>query len=145
MAEAAGTSDRTIRHAKAAVKAGQGEAVRDGKISAKAAAEAAKPKPSVLEPSVLEPSVLEPDDDIVEPEQEPFDHEQLKADVALVYAESDDRTRQLIDENNRLRAANKTLKSQLDEYMGKFNHTVGELKRWKRQCEKYERAEKERF
>jgi len=42
MAKAAQTSDRTIRDAKAAVRAGLGEAVRDGQMSAKAAVAVAK-------------------------------------------------------------------------------------------------------
>lgn len=42
LAEAAGTTDRTIRHAKAAVRAGLGEAVRDGMMSAKTAVAVAK-------------------------------------------------------------------------------------------------------
>lgn len=64
MAQAAGVSDRTIRQAKEAERAGLGEAVRDGKVSAKRAAEAAKlpeqeraaaieeppPKPAKLKP-----------------------------------------------------------------------------------------------
>lgn len=117
------------------------QAVKSGEMSLSKAT--AKPKPEAPKPSVLEP-----DDDIIENvvpakpevEQEPFDQEQLKADVALVYAEADDRMRQLIDENNRLRAANRALKSQVDEYMNKFNHTVSELKMWKRKAEKLEKA-----
>jgi hypothetical protein len=42
MAAAAEVSDRTIRHAKAAHEAGLGDAVKEGKVSAKAAAEVAK-------------------------------------------------------------------------------------------------------
>ncbi len=41
MARAADVSDRTIRHAKVAHEAGLGEAVKEGKVSAKAAAEVA--------------------------------------------------------------------------------------------------------
>ena len=127
MAAAADTSERTIQRAKAAVQAGQGEAVRDGKVSL------TPPKKS---------KVLEPDDDIPEPEQEPFDPVQLKADVALVYAEADDRMRQLIDENNRLRAANSALES-------RNNGLMNELAAARNQCKalqrKVEKAEKEKF
>lgn len=47
MAKEAEVSTRTIEHAKAAQRAGMGEAVRDGEISAKEAAEVAKPKPEI--------------------------------------------------------------------------------------------------
>lgn len=47
MAKAAQVSERTIRHAKAAEKAGLGDAVRDGKVSAEKAAEIAKAAPKV--------------------------------------------------------------------------------------------------
>jgi ParB-like chromosome segregation protein Spo0J len=43
MAQAAGVSERTIRHAKAAERAGLGDKVRDGTMSAKAAAESVRP------------------------------------------------------------------------------------------------------
>lgn len=47
MAERAGTTERTIQHAKRAHEAGLGEAVRDGKISAERAAEIAKADPDL--------------------------------------------------------------------------------------------------
>lgn len=47
MADRAGTTERTIQHAKRAHEAGLGEAVRDGKISAERAAELAKADPAL--------------------------------------------------------------------------------------------------
>lgn len=47
LAKAADVSDRTIRQAKAAERAGLGDAVRDGKVSAKKAAEIAKAPPKI--------------------------------------------------------------------------------------------------
>jgi predicted RNase H-like nuclease (RuvC/YqgF family) len=49
MAEAAGVSEKTIQHAKAAHHAGLGHAVAEGKVSAKTAAEVAKLPPKKLE------------------------------------------------------------------------------------------------
>ena len=47
MADRAGTTERTIQHAKRAHEAGLGDAVRDGKISAERAAELAKADPEL--------------------------------------------------------------------------------------------------
>ena len=47
MADRAGTTERTIQHAKRAHEAGLGEAVRDGKVSAERAAELAKADPAL--------------------------------------------------------------------------------------------------
>lgn len=47
MADRAGTTERTIQHAKRAHEAGLGDAVRDGKISAERAAELAKADPAL--------------------------------------------------------------------------------------------------
>ena len=47
MADRAGTTERTIQHAKRAHEAGLGEAVRDGKVSAERAAELAKADPEL--------------------------------------------------------------------------------------------------
>lgn len=49
MADRAGTTERTIQHAKRAHEAGLGEAVRDGKVSAERAAELAKADPDLAE------------------------------------------------------------------------------------------------
>jgi hypothetical protein len=49
MAEAAGVSEKTIQHAKAAHHAGLGHVVAEGKVSAKTAAEVAKLPPKKLE------------------------------------------------------------------------------------------------
>lgn len=126
MATVAGTSERTIQQAKRAVESGQGEAVRDGKISAKAAAEAARP--------------VEPDDDQSAPTpyhpDEPDDEEeadqaaQFKADFAAFYA--DDQNRHMVDQIRQLTAEVTTLKVVRDGLMRTNAELVRTLNYWKR-------------
>lgn len=130
VAKAAGVSERTLRNAAAAERAGLGDDVRDGRISAEAAAEKAReangapPKPPKKTP--LEKA----QDEIAELKAELADERETKQDVldsleSYVDSElSEDDQRVKFEE---LRKYNSTLQSQVREWQNIANQ-------WKREC-----------
>lgn len=147
LAREAEVSPRTIQHAKVAVAAGKGDAVRDGEISAKEAAETAKQKNAENVPNnggqagtvteicgrgkkaaVANPP--QPDGQILIDKAE---HEQLLADMASLIADNeamgkifdaDDRLKTATDQNESLRKTNTMLQQRLDSLMIERNEAV---------------------
>lgn len=144
MAEAAGVGTTTVEEAKTAVRAGLGGDVRDGKMSAKAAAKSAKPeKPKVLEPDddiPTPPDEPEPGSDQEEADQAAIEAAQFKADFAVFYA--DDQNRHMVDQIRQLTAEVVSLRSRVTGLMGELSTARGLVKSWRAKAEK---AEKERF
>lgn len=148
MAAAADVTDRTIRQVKTAQRAGLGEAVRDGKLSAKQAAEVAKLPPKKRERAVAaiergeKPIVKKPSSDprAAGPE------EALKARVA----ELEDKLAEAADEIERLSAVEQgeeaaliqRLQSELRTVKAKRDESMRECVELKRQVKMLERQVK---
>ena len=149
MAEAAGVGTTTVEEAKTAVKAGLGGEVRDGKMSAKAAAKSTKPaKPRKAKPAKVE---VPANPVVVEPEN-PHAAEEA-AQAAIVAAQdaaeyelfrADDQNQHAIKQIRQLTAEVESLRSQLAQHMNALNAARNQCKALQRKVEKYERAEKER-
>jgi hypothetical protein len=114
MAEAAGVSERTIRHAKRAHEAGLGDAVRDGKVTAKHAAELAKlPEPERA--AALEAPATKPVKAAAGMEQE---NAELRARVQELQGQVDELSALLEEAQRDLEAAQRTLDAEdlLDQF-----------------------------
>lgn len=163
MAEEAGVSDRTIRHAKRAHEAGLGEAVRDGKVTVEKAAQIAKlpeperqaaieapPEPKKAEPkavpleaqeyvSKLEAEVAELKDQLAElAENMTGLQEELESARRILDAE--DLLAQFKAEVARVNAMNATLKSRNFGLMDENNDLKGRLKSALRKIDRLEKA-----
>ena len=165
MAEEAGVSEETIRQAKRAHEAGLGDAVRDGKVTAKEAAQIAKlpeperqaaieapPEPKKAEPkavpleaqeyvSKLEAEVAELKDQLAElAENMTGLQEELEAARRILDAE--DLLAQFKAEVARVNAMNATLKSRNFGLMDENSDLKGRLKSALRKIERLEKAAK---
>lgn len=129
MAKAADVSERTVQHAKKADEAGLGDAVRDGKVSAKQAAEVAKlPEPeraAALEAPAPKPAPAKP----VEVEKLQERVEQLEAENAELKARSselEDSLAEMLrfneDTKEELEAAQRTLDA--ENLLEQFNKEI---------------------
>ncbi len=119
MADRAGTTERTIQHAKRAHEAGLGEAVRDGKVSAERAAELAKADP-VLAKQVAHGEVSLPAA-VAKVEGKPA--KEAKPKPALV---TEDRAAEILAENEALRESNAELAKNAAEAIAE-NDSMGAI------------------
>jgi FtsZ-binding cell division protein ZapB len=153
MAKLAGTSDRTIRDAKAAHKAGLGEAVKEGALTAHEAAAVArgkqepKPKrqldvlPANVVPLVASDELAEAQHTVTELAQE---NEQLRDRLAVEAMDASEEEKTLAGETiKELRARVKTLEAELSAVKASRDsmmRTEGELKKqvayWRKKAEK---------
>lgn len=97
LAEKAEVSERTIEHAKTAHEAGLGEAVREGRVSAKRAAAVAKLPKSKREKALREPAEKKPKGDDAKLRAELIDVQGLYADLLEKHADLADTARELQD------------------------------------------------
>lgn len=144
MAKLADVSERTIRYAKAAVRAGKGAEVRDGKVSAsKAAGVARKPKP--VEPPDFgpdEPPDIDFGEDDEEAPEEAFDPD---ADIQGDY----EALQRLLDADDKLAEAWSEVKTWIAKYQDlerlytaqrlELATMTGEAKRWMRKAQALEK------
>jgi hypothetical protein len=134
LAAIAGTTTRTIQQAKVAIKAGLADAVKDGAMTVKEAAQIAAGKP------VKAPYVEPENREYFGPsEQELQEHARAaKDDINTVIAliESDDPMAALLIENERQRMEIATLKSQRDGYMNQTNELIRRVKSLRKQIDK---------
>lgn len=142
LAARADVSSRTIEAAKAAQRAGLGEAVRDGKMSAKAAAEQAKGE----QPKRRRMNIVDADE--APPEVEPVDEEAVAVtrDILADYerlsriVESDDKAAEAWAEcqtlTRRLEELDALYKAKCDE----LAVMTREAKRWMRKAEALEKG-----
>lgn len=159
MAEEAGVSDRTIRHAKRAHEAGLGEAVRDGKVTVEKAAQIAKlPEPerqAALEAPPAPKAKQEPPADLEALKAENAElrdqlaelaenmtglQEELEAARRILDAE--DLLAQFKAEVARVNAMNATLKSRNFGLMDENSDLKTRLKSALRKIERLEKAAK---
>jgi len=146
LAKLAGVSKRTVEHAKAAERAGLGEAVRDGKVSAKRAAEVAK-LPAKERAAALEnpPRESAPHRESAEPDENGDRMADLLADYesASRVIQADDK---LAEAMALVREKDRNLGSLNKLYQGKCAELASmtrEAKRWKTKFEKLEAATRE--
>ena len=148
MAKEAGTSDRTIRDAKVAHKAGLGDAVKDGAMTAHEAANVArgktpeKPKNKPTEPirpvdSAEVDSLREKLVELTENLKETLaDNESM----ARVF-EADDKVKAALAEAKRYRELNRILEERIAGLMNEKNAAIRSAKSWQRKAEAAERAQ----
>jgi uncharacterized small protein (DUF1192 family) len=166
MANRAGTTERTIQHAKRAHEAGLGEAVRDGKVSAERAAELAKqvahgvvtlpaavakvegktPKESKPKPKLLseeESSMILAENARLQDVADTLAKDaQASLDDNMSMAkifESDDRLAAAMNEIDRLRAEVVNLRSQIVGLTNGKNEAIRTAKGYKAKCERLEK------
>ena len=161
MADRAGTTERTIQHAKRAHEAGLGEAVRDGKISAERASEIAKADPElakqVAHGEVSLPAAVEkitgkrpgskPAPELVIEDDGPSAEEIAEAEAAA--ADDAERVRLILESDNALAAMTEKCKQQaaqiriLEERVrGLTNEAAQAIRLAKSWRTKFERLEK---
>lgn len=144
MAKAAGTTVRTITDAKVAHKAGLGEAVKEGAVTAKEGAKIARgtpapaPKPAAASPASAAPAHAPAEDDGP-------DESELAAQAAAEEADrlalqklldSDDKLATAVAEVKRLNAVNAALQSSLNGQMAKNNELIRQIKALQRKLDK---------
>ena len=144
MAKIADVSPRTIADTKSAVKAGMGEDLRDGKISANKAAEMAKPKPAAFTPV----AIPEPQPEMVTIEKEQYEEmkemldaslEEEKALADMLDAEPDDRLAAATAQIKQLVEQVRLLKMSLDGANNRNNEYLSMIKTRDRKITKLEK------
>lgn len=157
MAKAAGTSDRTIRDAKAAHKAGLGEAVKEGALTAHEAAKVARGKPAAApvkkEPPKakreIAPPAPPPDADQLNEAQHTIselaqENEQLRDRLAVESLMDSEEAKTQTQETIRdlralvktLEAENAALKVSRDTYQREASEAKKQIAYWRKQAEK---------
>lgn len=157
MAKAAGTSDRTIRDAKVAHKAGLGEAVKEGALTAHEAAKVARGKPEAVpakkEPAKpkreIAPPAPPPDEDQLNEAQHTIselaqENEQLRDRLAVESLMDSEEAKTQTQETIRelralvktLEAENEALKVSRDTYMREATEAKKSVAYWRKQAEK---------
>lgn len=149
MAKQAHVSDRTIKDAKAAHKAGLGEAVKEGAMTAHEAAKVARggePKKTTLPPAPApEPrgQTLPPADDdgpsdeeLAAAEREAAEELEALRRIAL----ADDKMAAVLAENKQLRAEVRVLKERRDGLMNENTELVKRIKALQRKVDRLEQA-----
>jgi hypothetical protein len=146
LAKIAHVSERTIQHAKAAVRAGKGAEVRDGKVSAsKAAGMVHKPKPALVpvDTSRIDFGPDEPPDiDFGDDSEEAFDPDaEIRGDYEAV--------QRLLDADDKLAEAWSEVKTWIAKYEDlerlytaqrlELATMTGEAKRWMRKAQSLEK------
>lgn len=152
MAKEAGTSDRTIRDAKVAHKAGLGDAVKDGAMTAHEAAQVARgktpekpkaeaPKNSDVAPAIAPAELTDAREAIaILSEENDRLNDRLAVEAMDASEEEKTRAKELIDE---LRAKVKTLEAELaavkasrDTYMRESGEKTKQINYWRKRAEK---------
>lgn len=141
MAASADVSPRTIRDAKAAQRAGRGQEVRDGRLSASAAAGRAPRKAASEDRSEYNHGD--------EPEMPPVDtaHSEAIDDMVLELqslrriVESNDKTAEAWAEAKTATAKLADMGRMYDAKCAELATMTREAKRWRRKCEQFERGE----
>ena len=152
MAKAADVSDKTIRQAKRAHEAGLGEAVRDGKVSAKEAAAIAKlPEPerqAALEAPPEPKPKAEPPADVAALKARVEELEELNAylaselEIARNILDAEDLLARFDAEVKKVQAMNTTLERRNFGLMDENNDLKGRLKSALRKIDRLEKAAK---
>lgn len=138
MAKVAQVSDKTIKDAKAAHKAGLSEAVKEGAITVKKAAKVARGKP--------EPAPKKDPEDVAYfgPSAEEIAEAEAAAadDLSLIHKliEADDRLAAAVAENDKLRAELAVVKLSRDGYMNRSNELISRVKWLKKKLAQVEAA-----
>lgn len=129
MAEAAGTSDRTIQQAKAAHRAGISDAVRDGKVTAKRAAKIAKLPEAERAEAIEAPLEKKPSEQPKPTHSQDGKIEALEAEIEQLRAQNDEQRESLAEMaqlmaglQEELDAAKRTLDA--EDLLGQFNQEV---------------------
>lgn len=147
-AKLAETSKSTVQHAKAAQAAGLGEAVRDGRISAKRGAEIAKLPPEKRAAAIEAPpqrvattaKQVEPgaptDDEVEALKQEALTD--LAEELSRVI-DADDKLAAMADEMKRIKAVVRAFETRQQGMAGELALAIKDAQRWMR---KYEKAAK---
>lgn len=147
LAEQASVSTRTIEHVKTAIRAGLGDAVRDGKVSAKAAAESVRPptpKRTPVAPNVgiggEEPEV----EDIPTDDDAATRFDDLAADLEALnrIVTADDKLAAAWAEATVARAQLTQMTAMYEAKCEELSIMTKEAKRWMRRAEKAEKAVK---
>lgn len=132
LAKAAGTTVRTITDAKAAHKAGLGEAVKEGAITAEEAARIARGTPPKAAPAPADDGPTA--DELAAAER--ADAEEREALRKLL--EADDKLAALAADNKQLRALNRVLQERNDGLMNEKAELVKRIKALQRKLDKLE-------
>lgn len=126
VAKVAGVSERTLRQAAVAVEAGLGEAVRNGEMSAKAAAAKANGHHETPKPS-KEQRLLDQLDQLKHETAELREKLRDVTDELESYLNASAEEQERQKEFQKLRAYIRTVESQRDDYMA-------QVAQWKREC-----------
>jgi hypothetical protein len=159
LAKAAGTSDRTIRDAKVAHKAGLGEAVKEGAMTAHQAAAVARGAPEqkptkapAPKRELPQPQQPDADDALAEAQHTITDlaseNEQLRDRLAIeAMPVGEEEKTQAAETIRELRARVKTLEAEVealkvsrDTYMRESGEKSSQINYWRKKAEKAERA-----
>jgi hypothetical protein len=141
LAKAAGVTPRTITDAKAAHKAGLTDAVKDGAMTVKEAAQVARGAPQKTESPKSAPpaATLEQFGPSAE-ELADAEREQAAEFAALrLLLDADDKLAAAAAEVKRLTALSMVLQSRVDGLMNEKNEAIAAAKSWKRKFEKTSR------
>lgn len=143
MAKAAHVSDKTIKDAKAAHKAGLGDAVKQGAMTVKEAAAVARGKPAAAPKPAPKAPAPAPTEDFGPSEAEiaaaQREQEEELASLRRI-AESDDKLRAALEENKQLRAQVRVMQERINSLVNENAASIREAKRWKRKAEAHERT-----
>ena len=133
MAEEAGVSERTIQRAKVAQDAGLGEAVRSGELSPKAAAAQAKgeiDKPKG--PTPKERSEAQVDALVIEVQEKAQHIDNLEDQVRFHEGNMSEHEHERHKAFTAMQAENRTLRSQVNEWMTKHNEELRSRRYWEK-------------
>lgn len=133
LAEIADVSVRTMTAAKAAVRAGRGEEVRDGKVSASAAVKEAK-SATVAESEPEEPEAPTDDDSAL-------DDLQAELDVLTRIVDADDRLAEAARLLKAEREAHAKTRALYEAQRLELASITKEARRWMKRCQKFEAGE----
>lgn len=143
LAKAANVSDRTIKDAKAAHRAGLGEAVKAGALTVKEAAQVARGKPAAAPKPTPAPTAAPAPVESFGPSVEELEaqarEEREELEALRKIAEADDKLAAALAENKQLRALNRVLEERVNGLMNEKNAALAAAKSWQRKAEKAQR------
>jgi hypothetical protein len=144
LAKAAGTTVRTITDVKAATKAGLGEAVKDGAVTAEEGARIARGTPQKAAATPKAAAPVAPHAEDFGPDEAEIAAAQRAQEDELAslrrVADSDDKLKAALDEAKRFREENRILKERINSLMGEKNAAIQAAKRWEKKAKSLERA-----
>ena len=137
MAEEAGVSERTIQQAKVAEEAGLGDAVRAGELSTKAAAQRAKGEPDAPKPPTRAQR-LEAERDVLalDVQEKATRIDELEDETTFHRGNMDEQEAERHKAYTALQSELSAARSQINEWMVKYNEELRSRKYWEREAKR---------